>query len=130
MNTSVPVSALSENEIRDIYIGRKIMWPGNRKIIPVIAPSLDLHDEFTLKYTRKSGSQFKSWWLQLVFSGEGVFPKTAASEKEMVEKVSEYEGGIGYSSVKIDTDKVKTVVVYDKDQILKEFRNPNGTENE
>ncbi|MBU0991162.1 MAG: substrate-binding domain-containing protein [Proteobacteria bacterium] len=130
VNTTIPVSALSKNELRDIYIGKRTIWNGNLKIVPVIAPSLSLHDEFVLKYTRKSSSQFKIWWLKLVFSGEGAFPKTASSEKEMIEKVSENEGAIGYVSSEINTDRVKTIVIYDKDEMIKTFEKSKGTDNE
>lgn len=129
-NTAIPVNALSETELRDIYIGKRTIWNGNLKIVPIIAPSLSLHDEFVLKYTRKSNTQFKSWWLKLVFSGEGVFPKTVLSENEMVEKVGDTEGAIGYTSSAITTDRVKTIVIYVKNDMIKTFEQSKGIKDE
>ncbi|MBU0995043.1 MAG: substrate-binding domain-containing protein [Proteobacteria bacterium] len=129
-NTSVPVNALSETELRDIYIGKEKKWGPNLKIVPVIMPSEKLHDKFVVKFTRKSSTQFKNWWMRLMFTGEGLFPKTAASEKDLIEKVSETEGAIGYASTEINTDTVKTIMIYDKDEVIKKFEKNKDIGNE
>ena len=113
-NRSVPVNSLSKDDLRDIFLGKKTLWNETIKIVPVIMPSELIHNMFVVRYTRKLSPQFKNWWIRLVFTGEAIFPRIAVNPADMIRQVSEIEGAIGYSSEKVDNERVKTLVFYDE----------------
>ena len=129
-NRSVPVTALSKDDLRDIFLGKKTLWNENVKIVPVIMPSELIHNMFVVKYTRKLSPQFKNWWIRLVFTGEAIFPRIAVNPADMIRQVSENQGAIGYSPRKVDNERVKTLVLYDENAKKRTHEPSQGRSNE
>ena len=104
-------NSLSKDEVKDIFLGKKVQWQNNSKIHFVISRDLDLHKSFLKTYIKRSPKQFRAYWRQMVFTGKGTSPKSFPSEKELLEYVSNNGGAIGYVEKNVATDAVKTIQV-------------------
>ena len=109
-NNSVNTDNLERKEIKKIFLGKKMYWDDNQKIVLFILNKSPAHNEFVRKYLGKSENQFTNYWKQLLFTGKGMLPQRV-SEKEMLEKVKQIEGAIGYAPDNLAINGVKIVRV-------------------
>jgi ABC-type phosphate transport system substrate-binding protein len=92
------VTALSENQVADIYLGRTSQLPGGRgQVLP-----LDLADDaanraaFYRIVCGKSPAQLRAYWSKLVFTGSGQPPYEVADAEAMKKRVASGTNVIGY----------------------------------
>jgi ABC-type phosphate transport system substrate-binding protein len=104
-------SALSQKDIRDIYLGKKIDWTNGKKIVFVMLKEGPIMDAFLEKYVEKSAAQFESYWRKLLFSGKGILPPSMDDEAKMIDFVSKTEGAIGYVSAVAARQGVNEIIV-------------------
>lgn len=97
-NPSVEEVALSRSQIKDIFLGEKIVWENGESITIAILMEPSTHKLFTTQYLRRSSIQFIRYWRNRVFSGKGSMPYLFHTEKELVAFISKTEGAIGYIS--------------------------------
>lgn len=95
-NKNIPESTLSENDVKEIFLGRKIQWSNHEKITFVLLKSGDFHEQFIEKYTGRSAKQFMMYWKRRVFTGKGRMPKSFENPEELRQFVAETEGAVGY----------------------------------
>ncbi|MAM00418.1 MAG: hypothetical protein CL583_18410 [Alteromonadaceae bacterium] len=96
-NTSVPISELSQLELRAIYTMRLDRWSSGSEIRVFVLPQKDeRHQEFAKTVLQALPHQLQAVWYRLVYSGMGSAPTEVKSEQEMIERVSETPGAIGY----------------------------------
>ncbi len=108
---NLPINSISKTDLKNIFTGRKIAWSGDETIVVVILKKSKTHDRFLSKYVNKTSSQFRSYWIRLVFSGKGVAPISLASEEDMVDYVSNTKGAIGYISSNTNNTGTKIISV-------------------
>jgi ABC-type phosphate transport system substrate-binding protein len=106
-NKSVVESKINKQDLKNIFLGKKTTWSDNKKIVFVTQDNAGVSDQFLSEYVNKSVSQFSSYWKEKVFTGQGTPPKSFASDKELVQFVSQTEGAIGYVSSGEGLDNVK-----------------------
>jgi len=109
-NKDVPVSELSINEIRSIFLGEKVKWSNDQAIIFVILKT-DLHDAFLKEYVGNTASQYRNYWRKMVFTGKSKSPKSFNTPEELIGYVSDTGGAIGYIPSEAYQDKVKNISV-------------------
>ena len=91
------VTALSENQVADIYLGRTSRLPGMDAVVPV-----DLADDavnraaFYRIVCGKSPAQLRAYWSKLVFTGSGQPPSEVADTDAMKKRVASATNVIGY----------------------------------
>ncbi len=73
-NRSVPFDSITKAEIKKIFLGQKLNWTPDREITFVIMRKVDIHKQFTKKYTKKSPNQFRNYWRNMIFTGRGRAP--------------------------------------------------------
>jgi ABC-type phosphate transport system substrate-binding protein len=95
-NSSVAAMNISKAELRDIFTGASSSLKGGMQITPVLLKQGAVNDEFLRLYIGKSDTGFRAGWRSILFSGQGVMPKTLDSEAAVVEYVSHTPGAIGY----------------------------------
>ncbi len=110
-NKNVPISSITSDMLKDVFLGKKNTWDNGAKIDFVTLDSGDTHNAFLQTYIQKSAIQFNNYWKQQVFTGKGQMPKTFNSDKAMTDYVSGSNGAIGYVSGSTDTGSVKTINV-------------------
>jgi len=109
-NKDVPVSELSINEIRSIFLGEKVKWNNDQAITFVILKT-DLHDAFLKEYVGNTASQYRNYWRKMVFTGKSKSPKSFNTPEELIGYISDTRGAIGYIPSEAYQDKVKTISV-------------------
>ena len=110
-NPGVAAANVSKAELRDIFTGASSSLKGSAQITPVLLKQGLSHDEFLDLYIGKSDSAFRASWRSILFSGQGVLPKTLDTDVAVVEYVSHTAGAIGYIGKTTPHDGVKILVV-------------------
>jgi ABC-type phosphate transport system substrate-binding protein len=95
-NSSVAATTISKAELRDIFTGTTTSLRNGAQVTPVLLKQGAVNDEFLRVYIGKSDTGFRAGWRSILFSGQGVMPKTLDSEAVVVEYVSHTPGAIGY----------------------------------
>ena len=103
---------LTQDQVADIFLGRRHRLPNGDRITPVDqAEGEALRHAFYLKLVDKSPSQVKAHWSKLIFTGRGRPPKEVSDSEAVKRAVSAGQGRIGY----IDSDaldaSVKVVLI-------------------
>ncbi len=106
------LTALSENEVADVYLGRTSQLPGVPEVIPI-----DLADDAANRTTfyrivcGKSPAQLRAYWLKLVFMRGGQPPREVPDTDAMKKRVASGTNAIGYiDSSQLDAS-VKAVLI-------------------
>ncbi len=89
---------LTGDALKKIYLGKKTSWSDGSKVIIATLKSGAVTDSFMSNKVGKNESQFKMVWKKLVFTGQGVMPKSFDDEKALIDFVAANKGAIGYVS--------------------------------
>jgi ABC-type phosphate transport system substrate-binding protein len=102
VNSRAAIAALSDEDLRDLFLGKKTVWDDGTKVVVVVLKTGPSHDAL-LRRLGRNPQQFLTGWKKLVFTGKSSMPEQVASEDDLVEVVAHTPGAIGY----IDAGKVK-----------------------
>lgn len=92
-----PVESITVRDLKDIYFGRKNFWSATNssgKINPVYNHG-NIKRDF-LKMLNSSESDFRRHWYKLTYAGLADPPKGAQDDAEVIKRVSQEKGGIGF----------------------------------
>ena len=104
----VPETTITEKELQEIFLGKRVQWKDNTTIHPVTVKETELHKAFLKQYVKKSIAKWNAHWKRLVFTGNGTPPQQFKAEQELLEYVAKTAGAIGY----IDSETpVKNVTI-------------------
>ncbi len=96
-NPNVSEVALSANSLRSIFSMSLKTWPNGTKIrVFVLSDDDQLHKAVSKGKLNVFPYQLRSTWDRLVFSGTGQAPVRVNSIEEMLDKVANTPGAIGY----------------------------------
>lgn len=88
---------ISKNSLRAIFGMRLKTWADGSTIkVFVLSDDDQLHQHFSKEKLNVFPYQLRLAWDRLVFSGMGQSPTKVNSEEEMLEKVADTPGAIGY----------------------------------
>lgn len=110
-NQSVGATDVSKAELRDVFTGASSSLKGAAQVTPVLLRQGPVNEDFLDLYVGKSDSAFRASWRSLLFSGQGVLPKTLDTDAAVVEYVARTPGAIGYIGKWSPHEGVKTLVV-------------------
>lgn len=110
VNGALTVADLTEDDLKDYYLGKKASWPDGSKVVVVVLKDGASHEKLMGKLG-KSSSQFTTGWKKLVFTGKGAMPEQVGNEDELVAFVAKTPGAIGYADAGKVKDGVKAVPV-------------------
>jgi ABC-type phosphate transport system substrate-binding protein len=108
VNGASAVAGISDDDLKDYYLGKKASWPDGSKVTVVVLKDGASHENL-MKKLGKSTSQFSTGWKKLVFTGKGSMPEQVGSEDELVAFVAKTPGSIGYADAGKVKDGVKAV---------------------
>jgi len=112
VNTSVPTQEINVDQVRQIFSMRQTVWPNNQLItVFVLSNQHDTHQLFSTKVLGMFPYQLDRIWNKLVYSGLGEEPIKVKSEQEMLQRISQQPGAIGYVMDTLDIDNVKIIDV-------------------
>jgi ABC-type phosphate transport system substrate-binding protein len=110
-NPGVAATTVSKAELRDIFTGASSSLKGGMQVTPVLLKQGAVNDDFLDLYVGKTDSAFRASWRSILFSGQGVMPKTLDSDIAVVEYVAHTAGAIGYIGRTTPHDGVKILAV-------------------
>ena len=110
LNAKAATPALSDDELKDLFLGRRTAWSDGSKVVVVVLRNGASHDAL-LKLLGKSSSQFTTGWKKLVFTGKGAMPEQVDNEDELVDFVAKNPGAIALVETNKLKDGVKAVTV-------------------
>jgi ABC-type phosphate transport system substrate-binding protein len=91
------VTALSKNQVADIFLGRVSRFPDGEPVVPIDqAEGSAARDEFYARFADKSPAQLKAHWSKIIFTGRGQPPKEVSNSIDVKKAVVQNPNTIGY----------------------------------
>jgi ABC-type phosphate transport system substrate-binding protein len=110
-NPSIVAVDVSKSDLRDVFTGASSSFKGAAQVTPVLLKQGTVNENFLGLYVGKSDSAFRATWRSLLFSGQGVLPRTLDSDAAVVDYVLHTPGAIGYIAKTSPHEGVKTLIV-------------------
>ncbi len=111
-HTTVPVGQIDKAMLIDCYTGDALTWTDDIPIIVLDLKAKTKTRKAFYKYLGKSPSRIKSIWIKKKLSGEGDPPQGFKTEADVIAKVAETPGAIGFVGAGLDVSgaNVKTLL--------------------
>lgn len=106
VNQNVEMTTLSEEVLKDLFLGRKSSWADGSNVVVVLSKSSG-STETILKMVNKSPAQFQTCWKKLVFTGKGSMPERLDTDEAVAAFVAKTPGAIGF----VDKEKAGTAKI-------------------
>ena len=110
-NASVTATAVSPEELKQVFLETKSSLSDGSRVEPVLAKGGAAHEEFLKQYVGKTDAALSTYYRSLVFTGKGSMPKTLTSDAEIAAYVAKTKGAIGYVSASADAGGAKVLQV-------------------
>jgi ABC-type phosphate transport system substrate-binding protein len=115
VNTSVERKYISVEQIRRIFSMRQTTWSNDQAItVYVLSNQHQTHQVFSTKVLGMFPYQLDRIWNKLVYSGLGEEPIKVQTEQEMLDRVSQNPGAIGYVMQQVNNDNVNIIKVLEE----------------
>ncbi len=106
------IKNLTLQSARAIFSMRLNRWQDNTSIIVFVLPDNNpIHRRFTKEKLSMLPHQLRRSWDRYVYSGTGMGPIEVKDEQEMLEKVMNTPGAIGYTNERFINDKVRKISI-------------------
>jgi ABC-type phosphate transport system substrate-binding protein len=103
---------LPRSTVRSIFTMRMTSWPNGLPIrVFVLGDKDDLHAAFSKRVLGVFPHQLRRAWNRQIFSGTGQAPEKVANEQEMLDRVIQTPGAIGYISEEMINEQIRTIAV-------------------
>lgn len=97
VNAANPVTALTQKQVLDIYMGRRRAFPGGEYVLPFDqSRNGAAREEFYQLLTGMSLSQVNGYWSRLIFTGQMLPPEPLPDDTAVLDVVSRNRDAIGY----------------------------------
>lgn len=107
---SVPVTKLSQEELRPIFQSRKTTWPDGSSVRPFnLLPNVYARQSFDAAVLALSPELMPRYWIDRRVRGEAYPPKTVPSEAIMLKVIRSLPGAVGYVEAATIDPAVKVV---------------------
>jgi len=110
-NPSVHAAAVSNEDLKNVFLGTKKSLPDGSNVEPVLAESGAAHEAFLKDVLGKSDQALRNYFKTLVFTGKGSMPKSFASDADIIKYVAKTPGAIGYVNAGADAAGVKKLSI-------------------
>lgn len=111
VSPNTPISALTAEQVSQIFLGKLATFPGGEQAIPLDLPDgSSARNEFYEKLTNKSPKQLMAYRANRAFSGKGMPPKEISSAQEMKKVVAANPNTVGYLEKSEVDGSVKVVL--------------------
>lgn len=102
---------LNAKTARKLFLGKITSLPGMNTVTLVSQTDTSpTKAEFTRKVTKKTLTQFKSYWSRMIFSGKAAPPRELASDDEVKAYVASHADAVGYIDAGNVDDSVKVLL--------------------
>jgi ABC-type phosphate transport system substrate-binding protein len=111
VNPKTPCDSLTRAQIKDILLGRTVLWSDGTRVQLVLSNDPALMAEVLKEYAGKTPSQFDAWWKRQIFTGTGTMPPTASSAEDLLRQVAQTPGAVAFIGTPPTDDHVKVVKI-------------------
>ncbi len=99
VNDQNPLSSIEKHFLADVFFKKITHWPNDGVIKPVdLKYDSQVRHDFSLSVLKRSVMGIKSYWQQLIFSGQNIPPPELSDDLEVIRYVNKNPGAIGYVS--------------------------------
>ena len=107
-----PTTALTKNEVSNIFLGKTNYFPGDGNAVPIDQPEgSQPRIAFYLDISNKQPADIKAHWSKMVFTGRGQPPMVVNGDAQVKRTLASQPEGIGYiDSTSVD-ERVKVLVI-------------------
>lgn len=106
-----PVDRLTHQEVRDIFLGKKIKWGNDAPITLVMNTNDEIHEQFTRVMLQKSPVQLSVYWKKILYSGVGMLPLAVKDDEAVKSYVGSHKNAISYITEESLDKQVKKVEI-------------------
>lgn len=107
----VSVQSLPVNSVRSMFGMRQVTWPDGQQVRVFVFPdNHPIHSDFCKETLNMYPYQLRQSWDRLIYSGTGQAPTEVNSEEEMLSRVANTPGAIGYVR-KVNGNAVRTLYI-------------------
>ena len=110
-NKSNPVSSISAQNAKNIFLGKKTTWENGVKIVVFTQSGSPVHSAFTKSVVGKTPQQFSTFWKKALFSGMGIPPRDLMGDAYILKSVAAQPGAVSYISASTLNDSVKQLKI-------------------
>ncbi len=114
-NKDVEDDILKQEDLKDIFLGKKTRWSNNDRIVFVVlresGETEPIHRLFLKKCINRTPAQFNNYWKKVLFSGKGRIPRSFSSMEAMTEYISKTSGAIGYIQNEAIQEDIKVLTI-------------------
>ena len=111
VHRDVPQDTLDRAELLDLYTGDDKFWDDEAPVVVLDLKAKGEVKEAFYSFLGKSPSRMKTIWMRKMLSGEGDPPAALATEKDIVHKVANTPGAIGFVGSATVSEEVKTLLL-------------------
>lgn len=112
VNSANNKTSFTKKEVSDYFLKKKKRWTDKTSIIPVdLSSKSSVRAAFSKTVHKKSTSQVRAYWQQIVFSGRATPPREFANDKAVIAFVKANKGAIGYISSGTSSSGVKVITI-------------------
>jgi ABC-type phosphate transport system substrate-binding protein len=106
-----PATALSRDDLANLFLGRSNRFPDGSAAIPLDqAEGSAARAEFYSEYLARSAAQMKAHWSKIIFTGRGQPPKEVADDRAVLQMIAADPRLIGYvDAAAVDASKVRII---------------------
>lgn len=107
-----PLSAISRNEITNIFFGKTNRFPNGQAAIPIDQPdSSSSHEGFYRSIANRRPADIKAYWSKMIFTGRGQPPRVAPDDEAVKDILARKPQAIGYIDRKSVDSRVKVLEI-------------------
>lgn len=106
------VTALTRNEIADIFLGRRARFPDGATALPIDqGEGSQARAEFYRRYADMTPAQLKAFWSKIIFTGRGEPPQAVSSARQLRHLLAVHQDAIAYLDRSQVDDSMRIVQV-------------------
>lgn len=94
-NLSVPLDAIDQLTMREVFLGRRTTWSNGQRVVVVLLRDGPATQRLAGELG-KTPQQLTNWWKRLVFTGEGSMPEQVEGGPALIARVASLPGSIGW----------------------------------
>lgn len=94
-NVEFPVSEMTRDQVKEIYRGERLKI-GPVRIFPFDQRDPEIRGPFLKEVLGTSPHRYNRYWIKRVFQEGGAPPKVLGSSREVLSRIQDLVGGIGY----------------------------------
>lgn len=111
VNPENPNHKIALEELRKIFLGKKINWDSGKKIKIAALKEGDLHKEFLQEVLNMNAVQFSLVWKKKLFTGKNTQLRLFKDDEEIKEYVKSEPNAIGYMWTKNADESVRKLSI-------------------